>query len=162
MKNIHFDHISNYSFFHPMKRHREISSINSLEIFTEKEANAEESSGSMGCIPNMVSRIQDSRFLLVACGLILMTQSLIYWLTSNKSVPLFEISLLHIKKKKKQNTSMSFVKLRSDDQNHCIIRCCLWILGHFIWIFCFLFFSHIYLKVEWITRYAWVGMAVII
>lgn len=40
MKNIHFVHISNDSFFHPI-RQREISTINSLEIFTEEEANAE-------------------------------------------------------------------------------------------------------------------------
>lgn len=52
--------------------------------------------GSMDYIPNMLSRIPDSR--LVACGFILVTQSLIYWLTSNKSVLLFEISLLQIEK----------------------------------------------------------------
>lgn len=122
-----------------MTRQREISSINSSEILTEKEANAEENSGS---IPNMHSRIQGSRLLLVACGFILTTQSLIYWLTSNKSVMFFEISLLHVKKK--QNTSMSFVKLRSNDQNHCIIaavyRYSGVLFGFFFW-----FFSHIFL-----------------
>lgn len=107
MKNTHFVHISNDSFFHPMMRHREISSINSLEIFTEKEANAEEKSSSMDCLPNMLSRMQDSRFLLVICGFILMTQSLIYWLTSNKSVLLFETSLLHIKKEKSKTPPCS-------------------------------------------------------
>lgn len=83
-----------------MTRQRDISGINSLEIITEKEANAEEKSGGMKSIPGMHSRIQGSRFLLVACGFILTTQTQIYWLTSNKSVLLFEISLLHVREKK--------------------------------------------------------------
>lgn len=38
-----------------MTRQRKMPSINSLEIFTEKEINAEGNSGSMKCIPNMQS-----------------------------------------------------------------------------------------------------------
>lgn len=60
----------------------------------------------------------------VGCFLLYMvffltTQSVIYWLTSNKSVLFFESSLLRLKEKRK--SFMYFVKLRPNDQNHCII-----------------------------------------
>lgn len=143
MKNIHFVHISNDRFsFLWQDREKFQVLIHWKSLQRKKQMLKKRVVVCMECIPNLHFRIQGSRFLLVASAFILTTQSQIFWQTSNKSVLLFEISFVHIRKKSK----MPLCPLWTYDpmiKNHCVISCCLWILRGFIWNF--LFFPHIFI-----------------